>query len=175
MAHAPPGQQSLQERIRAELRDYAVVAGYLFVCIGALELYRTAILRDAGIAYSPFGFAIVKALILGKFALLGKAVGLGTRGSGQSLGWRIVSRAALFALLLVVLMGLEELVSGWLHGRSVVETVAEVGAAPLLTLFADAIILVLMGLPLLAMVEFARILGPDRLGELLRSRSPGAN
>jgi hypothetical protein len=175
MVHESAGEHGLKDRIRAELRDYAVVAGYLFVCIGALELYRTAILRDAGIAYSPFGFAIVKALILGKFALLGKAAGVGTRGSSQSLGWRILRKAFLFALLLVVLMVLEELASGWLHGRSVAETVAEVGAAPLLTLFADAIMLMLMGLPLLATVEISDALGPGRLRELLRKRSPDAS
>jgi hypothetical protein len=174
MAHASTGPRMMKARIREELRDYAVVAGYLFICIGALELYRTAMLRDAGISYSPFGFAIVKALILGKFALLGKAAGLGVLGQGQPLGLQILIRAFLFALLLIVLMGIEELASGWLHGRSMAETVAEIGAAPLLTLFADAIMLMLMGFPLLATVEISRALGPGQLWELLRRRSPDA-
>ena len=52
---------------------------YLYVCFGAMLLYKMAILHAAGIDYAPYGLAAVKALILGKFMLLGRAARLGDR------------------------------------------------------------------------------------------------
>jgi hypothetical protein len=162
--HEPHG--SVGARLRAELRDYAVVAGYLYVCLTVLALYKTAILREAGVAFSPLGFAIVKALVLGKFALLGKAVGLG-EGLGQRLWTRVAAKAVLFALLLVVLSTIEELVAGWWRDGSLAAGLAAVAALAPLTVVADALVLVLVAVPLLAFVEVARVLGPGEFRRLL--------
>ena len=65
------GHQSLKHRLREELRHYVIVAAFLYVCFGALQLYKTAVLEDAGVHYLPLGVAAVKALIIGKFLLVG--------------------------------------------------------------------------------------------------------
>jgi len=70
---------SLARNVSHELWQFAIIAGYLYVCLGALILFKTAILRGEGISYAPFGVAAVKALVLGKFILLVHAVGLGDR------------------------------------------------------------------------------------------------
>jgi hypothetical protein len=165
---SPPVQphESVGARLRAELRDYAVVAGYLYVCFGVLALYKTAILREAGVPFSPLGFAIVKALVLGKFALLGKAVGLG-RGLGQRLWTRVAAKAVLFALLLVLLSAIEELVAGWWREGSWAAGLAAVVALAPLTVVADALVLVLVAVPLLAFVEVAGALGPGEFHRLV--------
>jgi hypothetical protein len=161
---SPEPTPGIRARLRAELRDYAIVAGYLYVCLGVLVIYRTAILRDAGVTFSPLGFALVKALVLGKFALLGKAAGLG-EGIGRTVGARIAWKSVLFALLLIALSAVEELVVAWLHTDSFRAAVAEVAALHGLTVVA---------VPLLATVELSRVLGPGRLGELLRQPPAGA-
>jgi hypothetical protein len=162
----------IRARLREELRDYAIVAGYLYVCLGVLAIYRTAILRDAGVAFSPLGFALVKALVLGKFALLGKAAGL-AEGLGRTVGARIAWKSVLFALLLIALSAVEELVAAWLHTGSFRAAVAEVAALHVLTVLADAAVLLLVAVPLLAAVELSRALGPGRLGQLLRQPPAG--
>jgi hypothetical protein len=115
----------LKERARKELRDYAFVAAYLYVCFGAILFYKTALLREEGVAFLPHGLAAVKALILGKFILIGEAIGIGTRVQPRSLVSVIAARTALFFLLLIVLSVVEELVVGKVHGHSLAETVAE--------------------------------------------------
>lgn len=168
MSESSRVKATIGERLREELYAYAIVAGYLYVCIGVLTLYKTAILRDVGIVFAPLGFAAVKALILGKFILLGKAAGLGARGGAASLGWRIVRKAVLFLALLIVLEALEEVASGWLHGHSIAETVAELGDAPLLTALADALVLLLVLVPFIALTEISAALGPGVLVRMLR-------
>jgi hypothetical protein len=158
----------IRARLREELRDYAVVAGYLYLCIGVLTVYKTAILRDAGVPFSPLGFALVKALVLGKFALLGKAAGLG-EGLGGTVLARIAWKSMLFMLLLVALSAAEELVLGWLHTGSASGGVAALAEIRPLTVLADAAVLLLLAVPLLATVEVARAVGPGRFWQLLRA------
>jgi hypothetical protein len=157
------------------LRDYAVVAGYLYVCLGVLVLYRTAILRDAGVAYAPYGFALIKALLLGKFALLGKAAGLGDRQPSATLLGQIARKVVLFVLLLVALSALEELATGWLRGRSPAAAISDLGGFPFLTLAADALVMMLVAAPIVATVEVARALGPGELMRLLRGPPPAGD
>ena len=68
---------SIKQRAREELRNYAIVAGYLYVCFAALLLYKDALLQEQGLSLLPHGIAAAKALILGKFILLGEAAGVG--------------------------------------------------------------------------------------------------
>ena len=54
------------------------------VCFLAIVLFKMAVLRDAGVAYLPLGLAAAKALILGKFVLIGEAAHVGSRpGAGR--------------------------------------------------------------------------------------------
>ncbi|MBL8224196.1 MAG: hypothetical protein JNM50_02610 [Chromatiales bacterium] len=158
-----------QAALRRELRDYAIVAAYLYVCLGVLAIYKTAILRDAGVAFSPLGFALVKALVLGKFALLGKAAGLG-QGFGSTVGARIGWKSVLFALLLLALSLVEELVAAWWGGRSFAESLAHVASLPPLTVGADALVLLLIAVTLIAFIELGRALGPGELARVLQRR-----
>ena len=70
---------AIVHKVAHELWQYAIISAYLYVCFGALLFYKAAILNGAGISYAPYGTAAIKALILGKFILLGEAAGLGDR------------------------------------------------------------------------------------------------
>ena len=62
-----------------ELREFAVVAGYLYVCFAAVLYLKAAILRAQSVAYAPLGLAAIKAAICVKFMLLGRAFHIGER------------------------------------------------------------------------------------------------
>lgn len=162
-------RRSPGERLREELRDYAIVAAYLYVCLGALVLYKSAVLRGAGVEYFPVGFAAIKALILGKFVLLGKAAGVGDRFRAGTVLGRIVRKSLAFLALLIVLSALEELAGGWWRGRSVAQTIAEFSADPALQVFADSLLLLLVLVPLVATIEVSRALGSGVLTRTLRN------
>lgn len=165
----PAGRHSRGERLREELRDYVCVSAYLFVCFSVLLLYKMAVLRDAGaVALMPFGIAAVKAIVLGKFALLGRAMHVGERAAGDSVRWRIVRRSVSFTALLLVLSVIEEFVVGWWHGHPAAQTLADVGSAPGLTLIAGCAVLMLVIAPFIAALEVSNALGPGVMAAALR-------
>lgn len=168
-----PGERTsthkLAERLREELRDYALVAGYLWVCFSALLFYKSAILREAGLSVLPFGTAAVKALILGKFALLGRAAGLDSRSGARTVLQLILRKSVWFVALLVALTVLEELVVGRIHGHSFAETLAEHGAHVLLEIAANSLVLLLVVGAFIAVLEISRGLGPGVMSRTLRS------
>lgn len=149
-------ETSLKERAREELRNYAFVAAYLYVCFGAILFYKTALLREEGVAFLPHGLAAIKALILGKFILIGEAIGVGSRVQPQPVVSAIATRTALFFLLLIVLSVVEELVVGKMHGRSLAETIAELREHAGLEMLATSILMLLVLVPLIAFKEFRR-------------------
>jgi hypothetical protein len=152
--------------VREELRRYLIISAYLYVCFGALQLYKTALLREAGIAYLPLGIAAAKALILGKFLLIGEAERVGTRLRSRTLLQRIAHRVVALTALLIVFSVIEELVVGLVHGRPMAQTIADYHrSAP--EMLATVLRMVLILIPFVTATELNRALGPGTLRRLL--------
>ena len=165
---------NVKERARKELQEYAVVASYLYVCFAAFLLYKSALLQGENVGLVPHGVAVIKALVLGKFILIGEAVGIGTRVPVTRLLGAIVTRSVLMLLLLVALSVLEELLVGRVHGRSFAQTLAEFERNSVREMLAKCLLMLLVLVPLIGAKEFSRALGPGVLRRmLLESRSGG--
>jgi hypothetical protein len=166
MAHQEPSSSDhgggVKARLHEELRHYLIVSAYLYVCIGAIELFKIAVLRDEGIVYLPLGFAAAKALILGKFLLIGEAARVGSRVGARTVLQRVVRRVALLFALLIVLVVVEELLVGWFHGHPLAQTLAEYRHR-LPEVLAMLLLLLLILVPLVAVTEISRAMGPGAL------------
>ncbi len=160
-------ESTLKERARDELRKYAVVAGYLYVCFAVLMLYEATLLQKDGAGLVLHGTAAVKALVLGKFILIGEAFGAGSRLQVGTLARRIVTRSLLLLLVLVVLSVVEELVVGKVHGHSLAETLAGYGQRPRAAMLAQCLLMLLILVPLVTARELNRTLGPGVLRRML--------
>jgi len=167
-AHRP----SARERLREELHRYLAVSAYLYVCFAAILLYKSAILSSIGQHYLPLGLAAGKALILGKFVLLGEAAGVGTRIGARTLLQRILSSSVLFLVLLVLLTIVEEIVVGVVHGHSVGQAVAALAERSWPEVLASSLLMLLVLVPLVTVTEVSRVLGPGALRRLLLGPSP---
>lgn len=165
--------QTFKARLGEELRKYLSVSAYLFVCFAVLLLYRSAILREVGQHVVPFGTALVKALVLGKFLLIGEAAGVGTRVPAATLRRRIVTRTLLLAVLLVVLTIAEEIVVGLVHHQPVAQALAEFFGDALPEKLASCLLIVLVLLPLVATTELRRTVGTDAFASLLEAPPRG--
>jgi len=163
---------SVKERARDELRRYTVVVIYLWVCIGAIMLYKKALLREEGVSFLAQGVAFVKALILGKFILIGEALGVGSRRSRSTLLHAIARRTVALFAFLVVLDLLEELLVGWFHGHPAAQTLTEFFGPRSLETLASCAILLLVILPLVVGETINQALGPGVLKKMLFS-APG--
>jgi hypothetical protein len=156
-----------KERLRRELRRYLAVSAYLYVCFAAILFYKAAILSSTGEHYLPLGLAAGKALILGKFVLLGEAAGVGTRIGGGSLLQRILRNSVLFLVLLILLTIVEKIIVGLVHGHSLGQAVASLAERSWLELLASCVLMLLVLIPLVTVTEVSRTLGPGALRQLL--------
>jgi hypothetical protein len=150
---------SIGKRAAHELKQFLIIAVYLYVCFTALAYLKAAILQAHGIAFAPFGFAAVKALICAKFLSIGYVFHLGERYKKHALVWPILHRSFVFLALLIVLTVLEELIVGYLHHRTFADSIAEIGGGTVHQAIATLIILLLILIPFFAFRSLADVLG----------------
>jgi hypothetical protein len=174
-AHTPTQhRESLAERARHELIAYAVIAAYLYVCFGALLLYKAAVLSHAGVSYAPFGLAAIKALVLGKFLLLLHGARVGERVGRKSRPISAIAwKALLFAALLAILTVIEELIVGTIHGKSLAAIMSELADGSLMEAAATSLLMVLVLAPYFAMREINSELGDGVLIRMLLTPRTG--
>jgi len=162
-----PAKPGIGARLRHELIEFAIIACYLYIAFGVLIAFKFTILKGQGVAWAPWGIALVKALILGKFILLLQAMKLGE--GGDVVVWRIVRKTGLFVIALFVLNGLEELGMGHLHGKTNAQ-IAEDMAGLLSGPFVISVLMFLILAPYFAYRELDDRLGEGSLRRLLASR-----
>lgn len=167
----PKGKSNLKERLLEEVYKYGFVVIYLYVCFSVLLLYKTSILSAGQTVMLPYGTAIVKALVIGKFILIGEALKIGHRAHAPSLLHRIAWRSFLFLLMLVVLNVIEEVVIGWVHGRSMGDVMTEISGRAFIEQFAPVLVMLLTLIPLITITEINRALGPGEIKRLLTGRN----
>jgi hypothetical protein len=163
---------TLSQRLRKELTEYLVIAAYLYVCFGALIFYKATVLQSDGIAFTAFGIAIVKALVLGKFILVLHALKIGEQkgGAGVLLA-DILKKSILFVIFLIVLTLIEETIVGYFHGRASREVLSEMAGGTLPQAFAVSILMLLILIPYFTFRGVGDRLGEGVLWKLLTERS----
>ena len=161
----------LRDRARRELRSYATISGYLFACFAVLMFYESTLPGGGNAGAFSFATAAVKALILGKFILIGEAVGVGDRTRAPRLAGAILAKSLKFLLLLIVLTVIEELIVGKVHGVGFDQTLAGYEARSVLQVLAKCLVGMLILLPFVAFKEVSRVLGPGVLRQMLTERA----
>jgi hypothetical protein len=129
--------------------------------LGRVLLYKHAILRAEGIAYTFYGLAAIKALILGRFMLVGHALHIGEQYDGQPLIYPILHKAFGFLGLLFVLELIEVMISGMIHGQSFPTSFSDFASGNWLQILATCLLLFLVLLPYFTYREISRFLDDD--------------
>jgi hypothetical protein len=161
---------TIKQRAREEIRNFAYIAIYLFVCFAVLMFFESTLTNSASTGVFSLGAAAIKAAILAKFILIGDALGIGDKSRAPRLVGSIVTKSIQLWLLLILLTVIEELVVGRLHGHAFAATWAEYRQKSAVSLFAKSLVVLLILLPLIATREFSRTLGPGVLREMLVAR-----
>lgn len=154
---------SVSRRLKEELIKYGLVSAYLYVCFSILLLYKSSVLDEHGIEYLPYGLALVKALVLGKFILIGDVISVGSRADHHPLLHRIAWKSLAFLLALMVFVALEELIVGWFHDRTAGQVLAEFLERSWVEKLAPSALMLMILVPLVTATELYRSYGPERL------------
>ena len=172
MSHATSNETSLKSRFASEMKQYALISLYLFVCFGVVLLYEASqsATKEAGL--TAVSMALVKALVIGKFILIGEALEPGTRISAPTMLHRVAWRTLGMVVVLIVFKLIEELVIGLVHSKGVAELLEEFEAQSWLGLLGPVLLMLIVLVPMMIALELDRALGEQGLrGLLLESRS----
>jgi hypothetical protein len=164
---------TLHQRAIHEFKELVIISLYLYITLGAVILLKTAVLHDQGIEFSPWGIAIVKAVVLAKFMLLGEAIKIGGRTTTSPLVWPTVQKALALLAVLIILTAIEEAVIGLLHHKAIAASLGELFGPRLEETIAGYVIMLLILIPYCAFRVLGEALGEDRLSRMFFvSREP---
>jgi hypothetical protein len=158
-----PSKAAISKRITDELKEFTVIAVYLYICFTAILYLKASILKAHDIEFAPFGFAAVKALICAKFVSIGHILHVGERFKSMPLIWPTLYRSGAFLVFLIILNALVEIVAGLIHGRAVSESLAEFGGGTLDQLIATSTVGLLILIPFFAFRTLGEVVGEQNL------------
>ena len=157
----------MKQKIGHELKEFAAVSLYFYICFAAILFYKAAVLQAEGIGYAPYGVAVVKALILGKFVLIGHAAHVGERFAQKPLIYPVLYQSAVFLVMLVALTVVEEAAVGVIHGRTIIQSIADIAGGTWAQIAATCLLLWLILLPYFGLRQIGMVLGDGKLRRML--------
>lgn len=156
----------LQEKAVGEFKAFAALSLYLYICIGAVVLFKGAVLRGAGVDFSIWGIAAVKAMLLAKFMLVGRALNVSKRYRNKPLIWPTLNYALMSLIILLILTTIEELLVGYFHGRTLGDSLGHVVGPTFFQGIAICLIMFLILVPYAAYTCLGDVLGERELFRL---------
>jgi hypothetical protein len=163
-------ETTVGNRITNELREFGVLTLYLYVCFTALAYLKASILHDQGIDFAPWAFAAIKAVVSAKFMLIGRALHIGEGFKKYPLIVPTLYKSLAFVVLVSVLTVLEEITVGYLHGRTIMDAMAEIGGGATDQRIATLMVLLLIFIPYFAVRSLGDIIGDKILLRLYFAR-----
>jgi hypothetical protein len=163
MATGTNVKATLHQRALPELKEFAILAIYLYITLGAVIAMKSAVLHTQGIEFAPWGIAVVKAMVLAKFMLLGRALKIGERKTTSPLIWPTLHKAFAFLVLLIILTIIEEAVVGLFHHQSIAASLGALVGHRLQETLAGYLIMLLVLIPYFAFRVLGEALGEGRL------------
>ena len=160
---------SLTQRVKHELIEFWVIAGYLAFFFSALVTYTMLMLRKYDVSNDAlnYGFAIVNALVIGKVILIGEMMHLGRGYEKRPLWQSVLLKSVVFSVLVLVFHIVEEMVKRVIHGEPRGTVWHHLRMEDMV---ARALVVFCAFIPLFAFRELRRVLGEEKLYALLRGR-----
>ncbi|HKJ18599.1 MAG TPA: hypothetical protein VJ984_14695 [Xanthomonadales bacterium] len=161
---------SVKERAMEELVKFLIISAYLAICFCVLILYKSSIEGSTSSDYLNFGAAVVKALVLAKFILIGEAMKTGKRVQGPTLTHRIIMKSIAFLVLLIVFHIIEEVTIGLFHDKTVVQSLLEYWNQPWIAKLAPELLMLFIMIPMVTASEFEKMVGAEAMKKVFLGR-----
>ncbi|HEY8005320.1 MAG TPA: efflux RND transporter periplasmic adaptor subunit [Methylocella sp.] len=149
-----------------ETRKLFSIFLYLFVLLSLFAFYKALILNEQSLIYHQ-GFALINALALAKVILIGEYFHAGDNLKNRPLIFPILFKSAVFAVLLVCFHIFEEALIGVLHGKTLSQSVSNIGGGRLEGIAGIGLIMFVVLMPFFAFRELDRVIGTQELHSLL--------
>lgn len=159
-----------KKRAKDQIKSFVLMFLYLWVVFGVLALHELIILSRHQINYVSHGLAIVNALIFAKVMLVAEDFHLGHRSHNKPLIYSVLIKSILFALALICFHIVEHVLIGMWDGKTMAESIAEVGANRLVVIVSLGIIGTVALAPFFLLSEISRVIGRDNFWALFFQR-----
>ena len=156
----------LKQKLIHEMNELLAICLYLALFFCAFTTYRMLVMKEMGLSYFHYGFALIKALVLAKVILLGKYVRLVKVFDNRPLIIPTFYKVILFSLFALAFEILEHAIGGVLHGKGITEGFQEIISTGRDELLSRTLVVLSAFVPFFAFGEVGRVLGEGKLGEL---------
>src|SRR5499427_10954437 len=165
------GKQPLRQKVVHEVREYFVMAFYLYVVFSLLVVYKSLILAEHHIDFVRHGVALISALALAKVMLTAQELHLADWFGDAPLIYPTLVKSAVFTVVLACFKVAEDFVVGRFHGKSFHESTLEFGGGTWKGILTLTVLVCIMLIPFFGFTELRRVFGSDRLvGVFFRRR-----
>lgn len=155
-----------------QLKEFLIVFFYLWLIFALFNAQKAIILAQEHVEFTGYGFALINALALAKFMMIGKEINLADNIFKQKpLIYPTLLKSLVFAILLTILRVLKEVAVRLFKGHSFEESLKALVDHNAKVVVAAGAIMFVMLIPFFAFTELSRHFGEGRLGRLfLHSR-----
>ncbi len=154
---------TLKQKAYHEMKEFFVIACYLWLVFALLVLYKSVILSENHISFAAHGLALLNALALAKVMLVAQELHLADQFKGAPLIYPTLFKSAAFAIILGFFKLLEEWAVGWYHGKSFSESMTSIGGGTLMGILSLILLLAVLLIPFFGFTELCRVFGEDKL------------
>jgi len=158
--------RTVKEIAFQQLKEFLVIALYLWAVFGLLILFKSVVLAEQHIPFVYHGFAFFNALALAKVMLTARDLHLGDLFHEAPLIYPTLLKSALFAVVLACFKILEEAAVGLYRGKSFQQSISDLGRGTLNGILVLTLLLFAMLIPFVGYGELRRILGEGKLERL---------
>jgi len=148
------------------LKRFGVIFLYLWGLLAISALHKSLILSENGIPYRQ-GFAVVNALVLAKIMFVTEELKIGERYEREPLIYAMLFKAAVYSVVLATCEVLEGLVVGYVRGKDLAGSLADVGGGTPFGIVTTTLLLFVALLPFFGFRELCAVVGEPELHRLL--------
>jgi uncharacterized protein (DUF1810 family) len=149
-----------------ETRELFGIFIYLWVLLSLFSLHKALVLNEESLIYHQ-GFALINALALAKVVLVAEFFHVGDKLKNRPLIYPILFKSAVFAVILMCFHIIEETLIGVFHGKTLSQSIPDIGGGTLQGILMVGIIMFVVLMPFFAFRELGRVIGTEQLRSLL--------
>jgi hypothetical protein len=165
-------KRSLKDKVTDELKKFALIVLYSWLVLSLFDIHKLAILRAQHLEsalHFKLGMNLLNAIVLGKVVLLGDSLHFAKRFKNRALIYSAIFKSASFAVLLVCFEIAEDVLIGMFHGRTVAQSIPQMGGGGLEGKGLVAVMFFVSLIPLFTSTEIRRALGEAEFHSLMFS------
>jgi hypothetical protein len=158
--------QTLKQKAYQQFKEFLLIALYLWLVFGLLELHKSMILAERHIDFAYHGFALINAFALAKVMLVARHIQVSEQLSEAPLIYPTLLKSALFTAVLVCFKILEDVVVGWLRKQSFQQSIADLGGGTWNGVLTLALLVFVLLIPFVGFGELGRVVGEGKLQKI---------